>query len=60
MLKLIRFLITGSWHEHKWEIIKETPVQNFDGITRQPTGKFTRYTMQCKGCGDIKFIESEI
>jgi len=20
MIRLLRFLITGSWHEHKWEI----------------------------------------
>lgn len=47
MLRLIKFLFTGSWHEHKWKIIKQGPL-----IT--DFGKGIWYDLQCETCGNIK------
>ena len=51
MMKLIRFLITGSWHEHVWETFKEEDMYS-DGDYEH--AEYTRYTMKCKGCGSMK------
>jgi len=48
MLRLIRFLITGSWHEHEWVVIREGELTSHCGA------RGTRYILQCKTCGDIK------
>lgn len=49
MLRLLRFLITGSWHEHKWKIIKEGVWVCADNHT-----KGTYYNLQCEICGNVK------
>ena len=60
MFRIIRWLFTGVWeiHNHEWEIIKEVKVQSYDAkyVERDI---FTRYTMQCKKCGELDFVESE-
>lgn len=48
MLKLIRFLFTGSWHEHRWEIINKSFVTSDLGST------YDEYTLQCIKCGNLK------
>ena len=48
MLRLIRFLITGSWHEHKWKILVERTVKTED------KQQFFLYECQCETCGEIK------
>jgi hypothetical protein len=51
MLKLLRFLITGSWHEHTFEVIDEYTTTAF-GV---PCGQL--YVLQCRECGAIKRAE---
>ncbi len=48
MIKLLRFLITGSWHEHKYKIIKEVQVTSNSGRS------WVRYISRCEECGKIK------
>lgn len=50
MFKLFKFLITGSWHEHKWVVIKEV------SITCGDDEAWTRYILQCQHCGCIKAV----
>jgi hypothetical protein len=47
MLRLIKFLFTGSWHEHKWKIIDQ-------GSLTTDFGPGTWYDLQCETCGNIK------
>lgn len=49
MIKLLQILIYG--HEHRWEIIKETPAN--DGYAR----RWQRYYLQCKHCGNVKVVD---
>jgi hypothetical protein len=50
MLRLLRFLITGSWHEHTYEIIEERAVCS--GC--QGAEKGFIYVSRCTVCGKIK------
>lgn len=57
MIKLFEFLITGCWHE--WETIKE---QHLVDETKYHNGvvdkkNYDRYTLRCKKCGHIKYID---
>jgi hypothetical protein len=36
---------------HKWSVIKETLIVEYNDST--PVG--TRFTLQCRRCGDLKF-----
>lgn len=53
MLRILRFLWTGSWHEHIWETVKTVEV---DGGYRgcPPSRTWTRFYCRCKVCGTIK------
>lgn len=51
MFRILKFLITGSWHEHKWVVISVGTV-NFGGHS---VGN--RYTLRCSECGNIKYKE---
>jgi hypothetical protein len=48
MIRLIKFLFTGSWHEHKWKILTERIVNTADGQ------RLIMYECQCETCGTIK------
>jgi len=51
MWRLIKFLFTGDWHTHNWEILKEVPVRSiYDN--NQLGG--TRYYCKCDKCGEIR------
>ena len=48
MIRLLRFLFTGSWHEHKWKTINEVRIG--------PNGNFALgrlYVCRCQECGKI-------
>lgn len=49
MLRLIRFLLTGDLHLHKWKTIAKGPIVD---NSRTRTG--TYYECQCEVCGKIK------
>ena len=51
MLRLLRLLITGSWHEHEWEIIKEI---NVYVNPRDEMPESRRFILQCSICGNVK------
>lgn len=53
MIRLIRFLITGSWHKHecKWDTVDEFNVCN-DGVN------FKRYVLKCNTCGELKTFDT--
>ncbi len=50
MIRLIRFLITGDWHLHKWKIIKEGPFK----VNNSYAGYY--YNLQCVTCGKVKGV----
>ena len=49
MWRIIKFIFTGSWHEHKWKIHHQGTIYNEQD---QPTGHF--YDLQCEICGVLK------
>lgn len=51
MIRLIKFLIFGTWHEHEYQIVKSGPYS----INANPYGIY--YDLQCKTCGRIKFVK---
>ena len=55
MIRLLRFLITGFWHEHKWEIYDtgEVAIWLDDNSTR-PMRYVTTYIQKCSVCGKLK------
>lgn len=52
MFRLLRFLVTGSWHSHVWEII--TVNELFETRGQEKSVVAFEYILQCKGCGNIK------
>ena len=51
MIRLLRFLVTGDWHLHKWVIIEEAMCQGDGG------GYWNRRYCQCEHCGTIKVFD---
>ena len=51
MWRLLKFIVTGSWHEHEWETTKEEELYTNEDYKYAWK---TRYTMKCKGCGNMK------
>lgn len=51
MLRILQFLLTGDWHIHKWEDIKESQV------TTDLPSIFTRYYCKCSICGKHKYFD---
>ena len=47
MLRLIKFLFTGDWHLHEWEIIKTATWTEWQEI-------YVKHYVRCKHCGKIK------
>lgn len=52
MYRILKFLFTGSWHEHQWEVIQKGTL----GYNGRVSGY--RHILQCKHCGDIKHVDS--
>ncbi len=53
MFRLLKFLFTGSWHEHQWKIIKIVKVCDFDASGAEyQMGR--KYIQQCEKCGKMK------
>ncbi len=56
MLRLVRLLWTGSWHEHAWEIYRQGRIATVAAnITR---GNW--YDLRCKHCGAMKRRQFEV
>ena len=51
MLRLLRFLLTGDFHLHKWETISNKRCEG-------DYGTWTRYYVRCIHCGIIKKIDA--
>lgn len=49
MWRAIKFLFSGDWHAHKFQIIRALTVSN---SRNEVIG--TEYVLQCKHCGNIK------
>ena len=59
MIKLLRFLITGTWyegHEHKWKIKDEYRKDIYWNKTEgeAPMGYSHAYVQECEICGKLK------
>jgi hypothetical protein len=52
MFRLLRFLVTGSWHTHQWDIITVHELYEHRGSEEHIVA--FEYILQCKGCGNIK------
>ena len=63
MWRFLRFLFTGSMHEHKWKKIDSINVfdseeyfrYNNGNVLREPCG--TKIILQCEVCGNLKSKE---
>lgn len=54
MLRIFRFILTGDWHLHSWEIIDKRYTSVID------TGeRFTSYHCRCIHCGTIKVFDAK-
>ena len=61
MLKLLRFLITGVWHEHTWEMIERRKTVLYPhGKNRLPRGYIYTYVQKCTGCGKLKSFKVQV
>jgi len=57
MIRLLRFLITGSFHEHQYKIIQRISIYD----SERPELKnpiYYQYVSRCEECG--KIIDSKI
>lgn len=52
MLRLIRFLFTGSWHEHNWKVIHQGTLGSHGRVTGY------RHILQCTHCGKVTHKDS--
>lgn len=50
MIRIIRFIITGSWHEHEWEELDLLRVNN----SAHGGAIYERVYLRCKKCGNWK------
>ncbi len=48
MLRLLKFLLTGDWHLHRWKTIDEAEASDECGQS------WTRYYCKCEICGKHK------
>ena len=55
MLKLLRFLLLGTWHDHRWEILRTVNVVVSEGSL--PV--YTKYVLRCSDCGKMKVFKDE-
>ncbi len=55
MLRLLRFLIFGDWHMHRWETIREVDIYDC-GTYNNPNSIpiANKYECRCAICGKIK------
>ncbi len=51
MIRLLRFLVTGDWHLHRWRVIESATCT--DDFNR----RWTRRYCQCEHCGKIKVFD---
>lgn len=61
MKRLLEFLLTGCFHN--WETIKEEDwstegVTFYKGKEYPIKETFTKYTLRCKKCGEIKMVRN--
>jgi hypothetical protein len=54
MKKLLRFLWTGTWHDHHWEVYQETIIVDDDDVRIG-----NKFTLQCKTCGEMKVFRTD-
>jgi hypothetical protein len=52
MIRILKFLFTGSWHEHQWEVIEKGSLKQGGRVIGY------RHILQCKHCGNIKHVDS--
>lgn len=55
MLKLLRFLPLGTWHDHRWEILRTVNVVVSEG----GLPVYTKYVLRCSDCGKMKVFKDE-
>jgi len=55
MIRLLRFIITGSWHEHKWEDKEEFSTDVYlSPNDKMPYKTIYFYIQKCTVCGKLK------
>ena len=54
MLRLFRFLLTGDWHLHAYEIIENVRI-----VTKKKKALGYIYTSRCNICGKLKNFKVE-
>jgi hypothetical protein len=57
MLKLLRFLLTGNAHDHKWDIHSVYACDIYENEKGRGLPAYTVrvYVLVCKKCGAVKF-----
>lgn len=53
MIRFLKFLITGSWHEHHYVNVEKISVYDSGNPNAKMPIAF-EYIIQCKECGKIK------
>lgn len=58
MIRLLRFLITGDWHLHEWDTIRQSQVFNTTKPSDGMVPIHIDYILCCKRCGIIKKVRT--
>ena len=48
MIKLLKYLFTGSWHEHKYVVVQKDKMYNGKNLA------YNIYICRCSECGKMK------
>ena len=51
MWRLLKFIVTGDFHLHQWEI------QSQNQCSGPKRASWTRYYLRCKHCGNMKISD---
>lgn len=52
MIRLLKFLLTGDWHLHKWSVVERYPIY---GDSDKPKGVANE--QECEICGERKLFK---
>lgn len=52
MIRILRFLFTGSWHEHNWETVRTDRL-----VDENRVAIGSRHILRCKECGKISWMD---
>lgn len=56
MIRLLRWLVLGDGHLHKWRYVEKVEYYK-EGRSKKDIPDRTEWIMQCETCGNIKIVK---